>query len=68
MSAQNLDFALSFEMESNGEGGVACNPSLTNTRAKFIIIIMIMIMIIIIIIIIIIITTRVIVEGFIHSN
>jgi len=60
MSAQNLDFALSFlEMESNGEGGVACNPSLTNTRAKFIIII---------IIIIIIITIRVIVEGFIHSN
>ena len=59
-------------MESNGEGGVACNPSLTNTRAKFIIIIMIIIIIIItiiiIIIIIIIITTRVIVEGFIHSN
>ena len=62
MSAQNLDFALSFlEMESNGEGGVACNPGLTNTRAKFIIIV-------IIIIIIIITTTRVIVEGFIHSN
>lgn len=42
MSAQNLDFALSFfKMESNGEGGVACNPSLTNTWAKFIIIIII---------------------------
>lgn len=55
MSAQNLDFALSFlEMESNGEGRVACNPSLTNTRAKFIIIIII--------------TTRVIVERLIHSN